>query len=243
MAPVPRDEPIAAMGAYWAEQRTPSVEDLELLQMLADASALAVANVRVSAERETKNTERRELAHRIKNLFAVVQALVQQSEAETLECFREVLVARIEALRRVHAELFRSCVDRVGLDELLHELFTAVGVGEDGRLQLSGPAVELQGDVAQHVALMANELATNAVKHGALSVPEGWVDVGWEYDGEVLRLHWKEAGGPPVTPPVRPGFGIRYLEGSGAYQMGGEAELRFEPDGFRCELTLRVADH
>ena len=87
-------------------------------------------------------------------------------------------------------------------------------------------------------AMGMHELATNAAKHGALSVRSGRVDIAWRVAAERLRLTWREQGGPEVAPPARRGFGLRVIEASFRDQLHGSAELSFAPAGFGCEVEL-----
>ena len=97
----------------------------------------------------------------------------------------------------------------------------------------SGPAVSL--------SMVIHELCTNAVKYGALSVPDGRVAIEWMTADDRFKLRWKESGGPPVEPPLRQSFGSRLIEQALPGQLSGEARLRFEPDGVNCEINIPLA--
>jgi two-component sensor histidine kinase len=105
-----------------------------------------------------------------------------------------------------------------------------------------GPAAKLSAAKVQALALVLHELATNAVKHGALSAPGGRVRVGWEVEetGGVrrLRLRWEERGGPPVGPPAARGFGTTLVGHVAARELGGPAELTFAPEGLEAEIAV-----
>jgi two-component sensor histidine kinase len=92
------------------------------------------------------------------------------------------------------------------------------------------------------LSMVLHELAANAIKYGAFCQRGGRVDISWSRKGDLVRLVWQESGGPPVSPPTRQGFGTRLLERSASYELGGKVELRFLPEGVRCELEfpLRV---
>jgi two-component sensor histidine kinase len=106
----------------------------------------------------------------------------------------------------------------------------------------AGPAVAVAAAKVQALALVLHELATNAVKHGALSVPEGRVRVSWEVeeaDGvRRLRLRWREQGGPQVAPQAARGFGSTLIEHTAARELGGPAELTFAPEGLQAVITV-----
>jgi two-component sensor histidine kinase len=89
--------------------------------------------------------------------------------------------------------------------------------------------------------MVIHELCTNAVKHGALSVPEGYVSIVWTASDERFKLHWKESGGPPVQKPFRKSFGSRLIEQALPGQMQGEARLNFDADGLSCEVNIPLS--
>lgn len=115
------------------------------------------------------------------------------------------------------------------------------------RFDLSGPDLQIAPKTAISFALAIHELATNAVKYGALSRPEGHVSVRWRvmksHKGRRLRLEWQEQGGPPVTPPISRGFGTRMIERGLAAELGGTAQIEFATEGVRCvvDAPLPVA--
>jgi PAS domain S-box-containing protein len=199
------------------------------------------------AERE-RELRLGELQHRVKNLLAMVQALARQTgtEGRSGDQYRDAFLGRLEALAVAHELAFAA---EGGAD-----LATLVGrtlepyAGERGAAAVTvaaAPAVTLAAAPrVQALALVLHELATNAVKHGAWSVPEGRVQVGWrveEAEGvRRLRLRWEERGGPPVAPPVARGFGTRLVEHAAASELGGPAELTFAPEGLAAEITVRL---
>jgi two-component sensor histidine kinase len=113
-------------------------------------------------------------------------------------------------------------------------------------VEASGPAVRLAADIIEMLNLAFHELATNAAKHGALSVPEGRVEVSWTLrrtgkGTRLVEIGWRERGGPPVTPPKRRGFGSRLLERGLAQKVGGTVTLDFRPEGLECRIGLPIA--
>ena len=140
--------------------------------------------------------------------------------------FAQVLEGRLAALGRAAA--------RSDLTQLLaHEL------GDPSRYTLEGPEIALHPDWAFALSLLFHELAVNALRHGALSIPEGHVDVGWHIDEGNLVLSWQETGGPPVRRPSAPGFGnllVRYA----AVKLEGSANLLYFQSGLRCDLRVSL---
>jgi two-component sensor histidine kinase len=102
----------------------------------------------------------------------------------------------------------------------------------------SGDPVRLSGRAVLTLSIVLHELVTNAAKHGALSRPEGRVQVQWRRHANEVELVWKESGGPAVTAPTRRGFGLRLISDSISYELGGEAVFDFDPRGLIC--TIRV---
>jgi two-component sensor histidine kinase/PAS domain-containing protein len=186
-----------------------------------------------------------ELNHRMKNLFAVVRALATQSDAgRPAEEYRQALLGRLDALSRAHDLLFET--DWRGAD--LRSLAGALGAFACERaeaIDLSGEPVELEARQALSVSLVLHELATNALKYGALAQPDGRVRLAWQVEPEAggaqLRLVWEEWGGPPVALPDKSGFGTELIRRAFGFELGGAAELSFQPPGFRLQASFPLA--
>jgi two-component sensor histidine kinase len=196
---------------------------------------------RVERERELRFGE---LRHRVKNLLAMVEALARRTEADgrSGEQYRNAFLGRLEALAVAH-ELAFAAEDGGDLATLIGRTLEPYA-GEHGAVTVvAGPAVTLAAAKVQALALVLHELATNAVKHGALSTSEGGVWVGWEIaeaDGvRRLRLRWKERGGPRVElPATMRGFGVQLIEHATRSELGAPAELIFAPEGLEAEITV-----
>ncbi|WP_052213869.1 HWE histidine kinase domain-containing protein [Belnapia sp. F-4-1] len=188
----------------------------------------------------------REVDHRAKNALAVVQAAVRLTLAPDLESYRRAIAGRVSALARAQTLLAEDRWSGAELRALVEGELAAF-VGERQRAVLEGPPVALPARAAQPLAMAIHELATNAVKYGALSVPSGCVAVRWSVERgatPVLTLRWAEMGGPPVATPLRRGFGSRVLEGTVRGQLAGAVTLAWEPGGLVCtlEVPLRRED-
>jgi PAS domain S-box-containing protein len=181
-----------------------------------------------------------ELDHRVKNTLAKVQAMAWQTMRTTRspDEFNDAFGARLQALARAHDMLNRAGQDWASLEETVREALGPLGGREDGRTAISGEPVRLSGRAVLTLSIVLHELATNAAKHGALSRPEGRVDVVWRRGGEEVRLIWKEEGGPAVAAPTRRGFGLRLISDSISYELGGEAAFDFSPGGLICTIRL-----
>lgn len=177
-----------------------------------------------------------ELAHRMKNTMAMVQAIVHQSlrSANTLEEARESVTERFEALARAQDLLTASNWQVSNLDAVVQAALAPVNDSE--RIAISGEPSEVGARAALSFTLVLHELATNAVKYGALSVPDGRVMIDWRRQdcagAERLVFTWAEQGGPPVTIPTRKGFGTRLIDSMGR-SFGGRSELHYPPEGVR----------
>ncbi|WP_188911973.1 PAS domain S-box protein [Salinarimonas ramus] len=190
----------------------------------------------------------RELHHRVKNSLATVQAIANATArtATDISAFREAFNARIVSLARTHTLLTENAWGVIPLRDLLVAELAPYETGPTGpeatpRVRMEGPDVALPSDVALSIGMAAHELATNAVKYGALSVPSGTLAVDWSVETgngrRALRLSWVERGGPTVTPPSRQGFGTRLLRHMLGGQLSSDVEMRFDPEG----LTFRLA--
>ncbi|WP_052388672.1 sensor histidine kinase [Belnapia moabensis] len=186
-----------------------------------------------------------ELTHRIKNTLAVVAAMAEQTRrnSRSAEEFHPNFLGRLHALSRAHDALFRQGWTGTTLELVAREAL-APHI-EPGRISIAGPDVTLPANGAVALGIALHELATNAVKHGALSTDAGRVRLFWgeaETDGEGQAWHllrWEESGGPPVQGrPGRRGMGTRLLEGGLAGQIRGAVTLDFAPGGVRCTMRL-----
>lgn len=240
MAPVRKEDPIAAMGAYWADEREVTCEELDLLQTMADAAALAIANVQLQNNENGLNLVERENAHRIKNIFTVALALVHQTDGETAAEYREALTGRLEALEQAHSAIFEADQGVVDVRAFLHRLLSAYAEGHRFELQCDAIDLSLAATEASNLALIINELGANAAKYGALSGSMGQVTVSCKATETGLCLTWQETGGPPVTPPTRTGFGTKLIRAIVVHDLGGHVALQYPPEGFHCELLLSL---
>lgn len=182
-----------------------------------------------------------ELNHRVKNTLATVQSIAKQTlkDTESPAAARATFEARIMALSHAHDLLSRSSWAGADLRTILTRELNPYG---SGRADLNGEPVRLAPRAAVALGMVAHELATNAAKFGALSTGTGRILANWKLDtarsGKTLNLAWRELGGPTVTPPARRGFGSRLIAMSMAGELGGTSDLRFEPEGVTCEISI-----
>jgi two-component sensor histidine kinase len=181
----------------------------------------------------------------VKNTLATVQSIASQTlrNADTTEAARSAMEARLLALSRAHDVLTRENWEGAGLIEIVREAMAPYRHDRENRLHMEGPDVRLSPRMALAIAMALQELATNAVKYGALSNADGEVRVAWsvEQKGEKrLHLTWSETNGPRVAPPKRRGFGTRLIERSLAQDLNGKAQITFAPAGISCTVDAPV---
>jgi PAS domain S-box-containing protein len=181
----------------------------------------------------------REAEHRAKNILATVQATVHLSQSDTPEGLKHAIEGRIQALANVHRLFVESRWEGAEIQTLVKEELAAYSQDKETRVQIDGPKLLLEPNAAQAIAVILHELATNAAKYGALSVPDGHVQVEWsrEPNGRLV-LRWTEKDGPPVKPPTRKGFGTRAIEGMIRGQVKGEVRFDWRAAGLACEISI-----
>jgi len=185
----------------------------------------------------------RELTHRSKNLLAVIQGMASQTarHAGSVDGFLKQFGARLQALAASHDLLVRESWYGASLSELINSQLAAHIEPGAGQVAVEGPAVALKPEAAQNLGLALHELAVNAAKFGALSVPDGRVSITWEQreaDGNVVVLDWREQLGPKVKVRRKQGFGSMAIEQNLVRALDAEVQLDFHPDGLRCHIII-----
>lgn len=205
-----------------------------------DGQTFVVASVLdISARRESETRMQfvmRELSHRSKNLLALVQGMLRQTlaSAPDLKTIEKDFTARLQGLTRSHELLVASEWQGASISELVKSQLSFVD--REGAINIEGPPMWLTPAAVQNIGLALHELATNALKHGALAVPEGTVLVAWQTTqndspAPGFRFAWTEIGGPEVSAPTRTGFGQVVLERVVPEALGGHAVSTFAPSG------------
>ena len=183
-----------------------------------------------------------ELNHRVKNTLATVQSIAAQTlrSASDVASVRQEFESRLVALAAAHDLLTGQGWRGAPLADVAALAMAPFEPSHAPKISRAGPHVWLTAERALALSLALHELATNAVKYGALSAPEGAVDICWFVEGEELTLTWAEQGGPEVAPRTRTGFGARLLQRSLARELGGEVDWIFRPQGIRCEIRCKL---
>lgn len=196
----------------------------------------------ISQEKRAEEQQRllvNELNHRVKNTLATVQSLAAQTFLGSDPAAVLKYNSRLLALAKAHDILTQTTWDHAPLKDVLCSALEPFG---QERFAIEGPPITISPKAALSLAMVTHELATNASKYGALSVPGGRVRLHWTEEtlptGSRLDLAWEERGGPPVAPPVRRGFGTRLIERQLAMEFGGSASLDFRPGGLVCRICL-----
>lgn len=184
-----------------------------------------------------------EMRHRMRNLMGIIRALASQtrSAGRSAEEYRDALLGRLDAVTLAQ-EASLAAGEETELAGFITRTLEALG---GGRLRLEeGPPARLSAAQVLPFSLILHELATNSLKHGALSAPAGEVRIAWEIladgSGPMLRLIWRETGGPRVRPPRKPGFGTQLISHSAANSLRGKAEFDYAPEGLTVTLTLTL---
>jgi PAS domain S-box-containing protein len=244
---------LGSLAIYYDRARDPAPADPEAIDIATHLAAIAIER---DAEREALQQRAAqlklmvdELNHRVKNTLATVQSLAAQSlrGAASAQDGRAALDARLLALARAHDVLTREHWGRASLGEIVAGATSAYrgAAGKPARIESRGPEIFLRPKAALAIAMALHELATNAVKYGALSNARGRVTIDWgPADGDTrrCRLEWREIDGPPVVPPTRRGFGSRLLEQGLAYDLAGEVRLSFERAGLVCTIEAPIGE-
>lgn len=215
----------------------------------ADGAPLLVFGVSYDISERKAGEERqrlllRELNHRVKNTLATVQALATQTvrhaarPAEFLAAFN----GRLQALGAAHSLLSDREWRGIGIAELVRREVQPFDDIQRPRIAISGRDALLTPDQALGLGLVLHELASNALKYGSLSVPDGRVEIGWRFEGRGARrrivLTWREHGGPPVAAPARQGFGSILIRRSLAKVLDSEVTHDFLPEGVAARISM-----
>jgi two-component sensor histidine kinase len=183
-----------------------------------------------------------ELNHRVKNTLATVQSIAAQTlrNASSIEQARSAFESRLFALSNAHDVLTRENWEAVSLREIVATAIEPYRSYGEARFEVRGSDVRVRPSTALPLAMALQELATNAVKYGALSNETGTVSISWIVEPTdatlLLHLRWEEKGGPPVEPPQRRGFGTRLIERSLAQELDGEVRIEFLRAGVVCTV-------
>ena len=219
---------------------------LALEQVGIDANALLVQSGIEAEERDAADKLQHlihaELHHRIKNMLATISAITQQSlrTATSMAHASSAIDGRLAALSRAHDLLTRVSWENATIDTTIRSAIEPFDQGGD-RFIISGEDIRIKSSSVIAFAMTLNELCTNTTKFGALSFPDGHVDISWRVEGDHLLFEWSESGGPLVSEPTRQSFGTRMMTSLGQ-QLRGKVELHYKPSGFVYSLDVPLEE-
>ncbi len=236
---------LAMFSVYWLDEHEPNDRELRALDLCADLAGRHVErNVAAKALRDREQLLMRELSHRGKNLIAVIQSIAMRtlSGERTLDDAREVFVGRLRALANTYNTLTDEAAETADLHHILSEGLKTIS----DRAEFSGPAVVVPARNAQTLSLVFHELATNAAKHGALSVGSGRVKITWAVlndggDEGRFRFNWTETGGPPASAPARKGFGSVIITSVVGAELNCTPTMEYAEGGYQYQLECSLS--
>lgn len=241
MTPIRTQDPLGAIGAYWSDPHEPSADAVSALETLARTASTSLENIRLIAALSQAVTEadlaRDELRHRLGNAFSVAQALA------SLTLPREQaadLIARLKALSRMRAQIDQKLARNaaISVGDLVRAELEPYRTKDTDRISFAGDRMMLPNEQAATLGLVFNELASNAVRDGALSTPGGKIRVHWYAERHYLVLEWQETGEPGIRPAVMEGFGSRLLRRLVEGQLHGSLTRFLERDGVTCIIEI-----
>ena len=244
---------MSAPGSYHEEYRVLAADHremwvLHLVNVVVETDGRRVLTgvlVDITETRKAEATQTAlmdELDHRVRNTLATVVSMMDQTLllSEDVEPFLAAFRGRVESLGAIHNAMAGSEWSGVDLDELVAVSLAPFGVPP--RVESSGQPVWIAQEVGPSLGMVLHELATNATKHGALSVLSGAVSVSWRVEERRgtrrLILEWREAGGPPVREADHQGYGMRLIEYLVPHKLGGKAAVDRDPAGLRCRISV-----
>ncbi len=216
----------------------------ELAEMRRERDALAEA-VRLGRARETALGN--EVQHRIRNMLAVIRSLLGRTldAGSSPEEFADHFRGRLDAIARYQVGAGEGQRRTVDLEDVIRDELLPTRCLDTPACVIAGPAIAVEGDAIEPIALAVHELATNAFKFGALSGDGGTLDIGWslvdDADGAVVHFRWSESGAPVIAAKADAyGFGRQFIEEALPYQLGASTSFDLRPDGFVCTIVLPV---
>lgn len=220
--------------------------DVEIIVSTINFGGGTARQVLVLDTTEQRQTEQRqrllmqELDHRVKNNLASVLALLDQTAASAhhIDEFRAKFANRIKAMARTHEMLARTKWSGVGMSDVIRVSLAPHIVEESDRIRLDGPSLLIRPRPAMPIGLALHELATNALKYGSLSTPNGRVDIRWRRENTSILIEWTESGGPLARSPDEFGMGLRLVRGLVEFELGGRAQFDFESGSLVCTLCI-----
>jgi two-component sensor histidine kinase len=241
----------AVLGVRWPRARVVFYHrPVATLELLSGIQSLLLARLRQRDVRDHLERElelRRELNHRVKNILASVLSILHltRRSSTSVDQMTHDFEGRLTALAEVHSAVIRAGGETVDFAAVVDTTLAPYrnGTGVD-RVSAVGPPLTISRDAGTAFALSLHELVTNALKYGALSVPQGKVEMRWSITrgaDPMFKLEWTEHGGPLLEPPSRVGYGTRYLKAALTGLLGREPTVEYRPSGLRFAASGPVS--
>ncbi len=196
---------------------------------------------RLHAE-ERRQLMTHELSHRLKNVIATIQSVaVQTFRGQTAPDVLTTFTQRLGSIATAHHLLLRDTESASSIRATVEATIATFANLDNQRIRLEGPEIRIKPASVQSLAMALHELATNAVKYGALSNDLGSIRISWNVSDDIFRLEWREVGGPLVTPPDHTGFGTKMIERVLSMELKADVSLRYEPTGVVCVILAPVS--
>jgi two-component sensor histidine kinase len=189
----------------------------------------------LQAEQAQRELILNEVEHRGRNMGALGAAIVQFSLKDNREA-ADLINSRMRTLQTTNDLITRAREMQPDIQSIISQELTPYDLK---RCMMRGAAIPLRSDAARAVALIIHELATNAVKYGALSSDSGSIEINWVQIGNGIEINWVEKGGPKTQTPTRSGFGTRLIDAT-VKGLSGSAEREFRDSGLACRITLQL---
>lgn len=234
-------ETVRGQSRAWSASELAAVDSLRLTLLEVVMRLTDLAHAERGKAQHRQEILIAELNHRVRNILGLIRGLISQSRdgATNVQQFFDVVSGRVQALARAHDQITQQHWGPGALRELIRGEAEAYLAAKADRLILTGPEVLIEPQAFSTLSLVVHELVTNSAKYGALCDSRGQVHVSWRTDASgALDLTWREDGGPEVRVPTRRGFGSTIIERSIPHELGGEANVVFDPAGL--QVALRV---
>jgi two-component sensor histidine kinase len=235
----------AALSAAWPRSRQTFYQrPVAALELVSGIQSALLTRFRQREVRDYLDREaelRLELNHRVKNILASVLSIFEMTRrrATTTKGLSDDFRGRLTALSNVHSAVFLAGGEQVSLANVVDSILAPYRFDGLSGIRVDGPDILVSREAGTTLALCFHELATNAIKYGALSRPEGQITLEWELSAGAnpdLAITWTETGGPPVAEPSRTGYGTRYVGSALADLFGKPPDLVFATEGLRCTV-------
>lgn len=215
-----------------------------------DLAALQATEAALRQSEQRANLLLAELQHRVRNTLSVVRSIARRTaeQSEDVDQLISHFEGRLNAFSRVQSAVTRAPGTGIDLTTIVEDELLAVATREGEQLQIKGPELHLQPRSAEAISLAIHELATNAVKYGALSADRGRIRVTWNRvssgsGDEALEFEWDESGLEDAPKPSADGFGLEMLKRSLPYELGAETQIEFTGDGLRFTMSLPLTSN